>query len=114
MKWDKPHGGRRGNVAAIDLSARKVLWQTSPGKSVNFVQETAHGILIGTDEGTVALLDPADGKILWKTFLEKGEINRFHSDSDEGFLVSSGDERFWLVDHDGKVLMRCLDQCISK
>lgn len=114
VKWDKPHGGSRANVAAIDLAARKVLWQASPGKSVNFVVETRSGVLVGTDEGTVVLLDPSDGKVVWKSFLEKGEITRFHSESDEGFLVSSGDERFWLVDHAGKLLMRCADQCLAK
>ena len=114
VKWDKPHGGSRANVAALDLEARKVLWQASPGKSVNFVVETKSGVLVGTDQGTVVMLNPADGKVLWKSFLEKGEINRFHGESDEGFLVSSGDERFWLVDHEGKVVMRCIDQCLSK
>lgn len=114
VKWDKPHGGSRANVAALDLSARKVLWQASPGKSVNFVVETRDGVLVGTDEGTVVLLNAADGAILWKTFLEKGEITRFHGESDEGFLVSSGDERFWLVDHAGKLAMRCTDLCFAK
>src|SRR5262249_54780642 len=114
VKWDKPHGGSRSNVAAIDLASRKVLWQASPGKSVNFVVETKSGVLVGTDEGTVVLLNAADGKVIWKTFIEKGEIKRFHCESEEGFLVSSGDERFWLVDKSGKLLMRCADQCLAK
>ena len=114
VKWDKPHAGSRSNVAALDLASRKVLWQASPGKSVNFVVETKSGVLVGTDEGTVVLLNAADGKVIWKTFIEKGEINRFHGESDEGFLVSSGDERFWLVDQSGKLLMRCGDQCLAK
>jgi hypothetical protein len=46
--------------------------------------------------------------------LEKGEINHFHGEGDEGFLISSGDERFWVVDHAGKILMRCGDQCLAK
>jgi hypothetical protein len=70
--------------------------------------------VVGTDEGSLVLLNSSDGKVVWKSFLEKGEINRFHGESDEGFLVSSGDERFWLVDHAGKVLMRCGDQCLAK
>lgn len=114
VKWDKPHGGNRANVAAFDLSAHKILWEARPGKSVNFVTETAAGALVGTDEGSLVLLNPSDGAVVWKTFLGKGEINRFHSDSDDGFLVSSGDERFWLVDHAGKILMRCADQCQTK
>lgn len=63
----------------------------------------------------LALLNRANGTVAWKCFLvKKGEINRFHSESDEEFLVSSGDERFWLVDHPGKQLMRCTDQCLQK
>lgn len=115
VKWDKPHAGRRSNVAALDLTARKVLWEAHPGKSVNFVEKTEEGVLVGTDEGTVVMLNPADGKVLWTCLLEKkGEINRFHGESEEGFLVSDGDERFWLVDHQGKVLMSCIDQCVGK
>jgi len=44
------------------------------------------------------LLNSSDGSVIWKSFLEKGEINRFNGESEEGCLVSSGDERFWLVD----------------
>ena len=91
-----------------------MLWEAHPGKSINFVAETKDGVLVGTDEGSLVLLKASDGKFLWKTFLDKGEINRFHSESEEGFLVSSGDERFWLVDHAGKVVMRCGDQCLPK
>ncbi len=114
VKWDKPHGGSRANVAAIDLSARKVLWEARPGKSVNFVAETSAGVAVGTDEGFLVLLDSSSGSVIWKTFLAKGEINRLQSDTENGFFVSSGDERFWLVDHNGKVLMQCLGQCAAK
>ncbi|MEO8431224.1 MAG: PQQ-binding-like beta-propeller repeat protein [Acidobacteriota bacterium] len=113
MKWDKPHAGSRANVAAIDLSAHKVVWQAAPGKSVNFVVETQTGILVGTDEGTLVLLNPADGAVVWKTVVDKAEVTRFYGDTEEGFFVSSGDERFWLVDHGGKVVMRCADQCFE-
>lgn len=27
VKWYKPHGGNRANLAETDLSARKVLWE---------------------------------------------------------------------------------------
>ena len=111
VKWDKPHKGSRANVVALDLGARKILWQAAPGKAVNFVIETTTGVLVGTDEGTVVMLNPADGSVLWKTFPEKAEVTRYQGETPEGFLVSSGDERFWLVDHAGKLIMRCADQC---
>jgi hypothetical protein len=115
VKWDKPHGGKRSLVVAFDLAARKVLWEAHPGKSVNFVEETKTGVLVGTDDGTVVLLNRGDGTIAWKCLLDKkGEINRFHGETENGFLISSGDERFWLVGHDGSVLMRCVDQCLMQ
>ena len=112
--WDKPHRGNRGNVTALDLSTGKVVWGSSPGKSVNFVQETGAGILIGNDEGEVVLLDKTNGKVLWRCRLErKAEIKTLVAETDEGFFVSSGDALFWLVGRDGKLLLRCNDSCTT-
>ena len=101
--WDKPHHGNRGNV---------VLSEVLAGKSVNFVHETATGVLTGNDEGEVVLLDKASGKVVWRCRLEnKGEIEDLVAETDEGFFVSSGDSLFWLVSRDGKLLLRCYDTC---
>lgn len=81
VKWDKPHKGSRANVVALDLGARKILWQAAPGKVVNFVVETTNGILVGTDEGTVVMLSAADGSVLWKTFLEKAQVTGFQGET---------------------------------
>jgi hypothetical protein len=50
--WDKPHRGNRGNVTALDLSTGKVVWEALPGRSVNFVQETGTGVLVGFTRST--------------------------------------------------------------
>lgn len=110
--WDKPHHGDRGNVTALDLSTGKVVWEVSVGKSVNFVQETGAGIVIGNDGGEVVLLDKANGKVIWRCRLEtKAEIKTLIAETDEGFFVSSGDSLFWLVSREGKLLIRCNDTC---
>ncbi len=115
LKWDHPHGGSRGNLAAIDLSARKVLWEARPSKSINFVQETTIGILVGTDDGEVILLRASDGNVIWKTVLEKKrEIKDFHSETVDGFFIGSGDRFYWLVDRSGKVTMHCADECVPE
>jgi outer membrane protein assembly factor BamB len=114
LKWDKPHGGSRGNLAAIDLTARKVLWEALPSKSINFVQETTVGILVGSDDGHLFLLRASDGSVIWKTFLEKAEIKDFHAETEDGFLVASGDRLFWLVDKAGKLILRCGDRCVPQ
>ena len=112
--WDKPHHGNRGNVTALDLSTGKVVWEASPGTSVNFVQETGTGILVGNDEGEVVLLDKANGKVVWRCRLErKAEIKSLVAETDEGFFVSSGDSFFWLVSREGKLLLRCNDSCTT-
>ncbi len=112
--WDKPHHGDRGNVTALDLSTRKVVWEVSAGKSVNFVHETGAGVVIGNDEGEVVLLDKSNGKAVWRCRLEKkAEIKTLVAETDEGFFVSSGDSFFWLVSRDGKPLLRCHDTCTT-
>ena len=110
--WDKPHHGDRGNVTALDLASRKVLWEASAGNSVNFVNETADGILVGNDRGEVLLLDKATGKLIWRCSVEKkAEVKRLVAETEEGYFIGSGDEFFWLVSRDGKLLLRCNDVC---
>src|SRR5262249_34050736 len=110
--WDKPHHGDRGNVTALDLANRKVAWEVTAGKSVNFVRETADGILVGNDEGEVVLLEKGNGKVIWRCRLEKSaEIKKLVAETEEGFFVSSGDQFYWLVSHEGKLLLRCNDSC---
>jgi outer membrane protein assembly factor BamB len=112
--WDKPHHGDRGNVTALDLSSGKVVWEASPAKSVNFVQETGGGVVVGNDEGEVVLLNKDNGKVIWRCRLEKkAEIKSLISNTDEGFFVSSGDSFYWLVSRDGKLLLRCNDTCTA-
>jgi outer membrane protein assembly factor BamB len=112
--WDKPHRGNRGNVTALDLSTGKVVWEVLAGKSVNFVQETGAGIVIGNDGGEVVLVDKANGKVIWRCRLEtRAEIKTLVAETDEGFFVSSGDSLFWLVSRDGRLLFRCNDTCTT-
>ena len=112
--WDKPHHGNRGNVTALDLTTGKVVWEVTAGKSVNFVQETGAGIVIGNDQGEVVLLNKADGKVIWRCRLEaKAEIKTLLAETDEGFFVSSGDSFFWLVSREGKLLLRCAEACTT-
>ncbi len=110
--WDKPSHGDRGNVTALDLAAGRILWEVKPSKSTNFVQETTLGVLTGNDEGEVVLLDKSEGKVIWRCRLEsKAEIKTLMADTEDGFLVASGDSLFWLVSRDGKLLLRCHNTC---
>jgi len=112
--WDKPHHGNRGNVTALDLAATKVLWEVNPSHSTNFVQEVAEGVLTGNDEGEVILLEKANGKVIWRCRVEaKAEVKTIVADTEDGFLVASGDSAFWLVSRTGKLLLRCHDACQS-
>ncbi len=91
-----------------------MLWEAKPSKSVNFVAETSVGVFAGNDEGSVVLLNKSDRSTVWKLFVEKTEIKSFHGETDDGFLLSNGDQVYWLVDKAGKLVLRCGDQCIPK
>jgi hypothetical protein len=109
--WDKPHHGI-GERHGPDLTSRKVVWEASAGKSVNFVHETGAGVIFGNDEEEVVLLDKNNGKVIWRCRLEKSaEIKTLIADTEDGFFVSSGDQFYWLVSHEGKLLLRCNDSC---
>jgi outer membrane protein assembly factor BamB len=111
--WDKPHHGNRGNVTALDLSTGRLVWEVTPAKSVNFVRETSSGVLFGDDEGEVVLLDKSDGKVIWRCRVEPkaAEIKFLVADTENGFVVASGDSFYWLVSREGKLLLRCNDTC---
>ena len=104
IKWNHANGsGNDRTVAAIDLESGKVLWEKKLKKEVNFVLETDVGVLVGSDDGLLHLLRSGDGSALWTASLGK-EVNEFHKDTGDGFLVSHDKQIYWKVGRDGKVL----------
>jgi outer membrane protein assembly factor BamB len=103
VKWNHANGrGDDRNVAAIDLESGKVVWEKKLRKEVNFVLETKEGILVGSDDGFLYLLRPSDGSQIWGSSLGV-EVNEFHRDVGDAFLVSHDKQVYWLVDREGKV-----------
>jgi outer membrane protein assembly factor BamB len=103
VKWNHANGrGDDRNVAAIDLESGKVVWEKKLRKEVNFVLETKEGILVGSDDGFLYLLRPSDGSQIWGSNLGV-EVNEFHRDAGDAFLVSHDKQVYWLVDREGKV-----------
>lgn len=104
IKWNHANGsGNDKTVAAIDLESGKVLWDKKLKKEVNFVLGTDVGVLVGSDDGLLHLLRPSDGTPLWTADLGK-EVNEFHKDTGDGFLVSHDKQVYWKVSRDGKIL----------
>lgn len=101
--WWKEKASTRKNVAALDLSSGKVIWQKQLPDVLNFVEEQLEGILVGCDDQSLYLLASADGAQIWKVSLGK-EVNEFHGASAEGFLVSHDKAVYWLVGRDGKIV----------
>jgi outer membrane protein assembly factor BamB len=103
IKWNHANGsGDERNVAAIDLDSGKSAWEKRLKKEVNFVVETDAGVLVGSDDGLLYLLRPADGSTAWTANLG-AEVNEFHKDTGEGFLVSHDKQIYWLVQRDGRI-----------
>jgi outer membrane protein assembly factor BamB len=103
IKWNHANGsGDDRIVAAIDLDSGKVLWEKKLKKEVNFVVATDVGVLVGSDDGSLHLLREGDGRPVWSAELGK-EVNEFHKDTGDGFLVSHDKQVYWLVRRDGIV-----------
>jgi len=103
IKWNHANGsGDERNVAAVDLESGKLVWERKLKKEINFVRATDAGVLVGSDDGFLYLLRPADGTQVWAANLGK-EVNEFHKDSGEAFLVSHEQQVYWLVGRDGKL-----------
>ncbi|MDQ5858244.1 MAG: PQQ-binding-like beta-propeller repeat protein [Acidobacteriota bacterium] len=104
IKWNHANGsGNDRTVAAIDLESGKVLWEKKLKKEVNFVLGTDAGVLVGSDDGLLHLLRAGDGTVMWTVNLGK-EVNEFHKDTGDGFLVSHDKQVYWKVGRDGKIL----------
>ena len=103
IKWNHAKGsGNDRNVAAIDLESGKVLWEKKLKKEVNFVFSSEPGVLVGSDDGILYLLNPSDGSQLWSANLGL-EVSEFHKDAGDAFLVSHDKQVYWLVGRDGKI-----------
>jgi outer membrane protein assembly factor BamB len=103
IKWNHSNGrGDERNVAAIDLESGKVVWEKKLKKEVNFVLPLEPGVLVGSDDGFLYLLNGADGTTIWSAKLGL-EVNEFHKDTGDAFLVSHDKQVYWLVQRDGNV-----------
>jgi outer membrane protein assembly factor BamB len=69
---------------------------------VNFVLPLEPGVLVGSDDGFLYLLNGADGTTIWSAKLGL-EVNEFHKDTGDAFLVSHDKQVYWLVQRDGNV-----------
>lgn len=103
IKWNHANGsGDEKNVAAVDLDTGKVLWEKKLKKEVNFVLAVDTGVLVGCDDGALYLLRPENGTPVWIAKLGL-EVNEFHRDAGDAWLVSHDKQVYWLVGRDGKV-----------
>jgi len=93
-------------VYGLDLAKGQVVWEHRFGEEVNFVEKVNAGLLVGCDDGTLNLLDPATGEVKWTVRLgEKDEkVNTFRGEFAAGYLVSFHNEVVWLVSPKGQLL----------
>jgi outer membrane protein assembly factor BamB len=103
VQWSRSKGDVKKSAAALDLTTGAVRWERKFKDVVNFVEAQGEGVLVGCDNGQLVFVSQADGAILWKVELKK-EVNVFVGAGEEGFLVSSSHERYWLVSPKGEVV----------
>lgn len=90
----------------IEVSSGKVVWEHRFGEEVNFAETVKGGLLVGCDDGTLSLLDPATGEVRWTLKLgEKDEkVNTFRGEFSGGYLVSYHNEVLWFVSPKGELV----------
>lgn len=52
-------------VYGVDLASGQVVWEQRFGEEVNFVEKVKGGLLVGCDDGTLSLVDPATDAWRW-------------------------------------------------
>jgi outer membrane protein assembly factor BamB len=103
IKWNHANGrGDERTVAAIDLDSGKVVWEKKLKKEVNFVLSMEPGVLVGSDDGFLYLLNASDGSQTWSAKLGL-EVNEFHGETKDAYLVSHDKQVYWLVRRDGTI-----------
>ncbi|GBC80779.1 Outer membrane protein assembly factor BamB [bacterium HR09] len=93
-------------VYGVEVETGKVVWEQRFGEEVNFVEKVKGGVLVGCDDGTLSLVEPASGQVRWTTKLgEKDEkVNTFRGEYPAGYLVSFDNETLWFVSPKGELL----------
>ncbi len=105
VKWSYPVGaysgflveegrvyfsGLDGNVHALDRDLGTVIWKASYGKGVGMAPaRVGENLVVTTSGDPLLVLDPADGKILWKTTLGTGSMSGAVGDGEGWFYALS-------------------------
>ncbi|MEO7672971.1 MAG: PQQ-binding-like beta-propeller repeat protein [Pyrinomonadaceae bacterium] len=98
-------GDERGNVASIDISGGKNIWNFKSGAGISFVSVTDQGLFIASNDNFIYLIWMYNGDVIWKrrlpgrviegvtildgllTALIYGENSAFLIDSKKGKIV---------------------------
>jgi outer membrane protein assembly factor BamB len=93
-------------VYCLDLASGKHVWEKQLPSVVNFAKQVSTGVLVGSDDGAVFLLDLANGEVLWtyRTGNIGDCINQFQRETETGYLISDGDQTHWLLGKDGQLV----------
>ena len=100
-------------VLGLDSATGNMKWDFRRPK-INFAELVPEGVLVGSDDGALVMLDRETGHMKWQALFGQLPINGFQGSFESGYLVSSDptrsnsrtgvDHHVWLVSRDGKVV----------
>ena len=100
-------GSRAGKVVSIDVADGQPVWSTpvSGGIDAEARFDSSHGqVYVGTDDGLVYALTPADGRVRW-SYKGKGAVERPPALGGDAVYVTSAAERIVALDpRQGRVI----------
>jgi outer membrane protein assembly factor BamB len=82
--------GLDGNVYALNLDLGDAIWKTSFGKGVGLTPaRIGEHLVVTTSSDPTLVLDPRDGKVVWKTSLGTGTLTAAVGDTEGWFYCMS-------------------------
>ncbi len=116
MRWKGPS---QWGAGAFDIAAGRMAWEWYSCSAANFAEHTSMGVLVGCEDSMLVMLNPETGKEIWRRDLsamrwqngKRFDVDRYHGERPEGFLVSQSSDLYLMINKNGDVLLHCEQQC---
>jgi len=93
-------GSRNREIIAVNLRTAKIAWRTKVDPQIDsqaILDPVRNHVLVGGDDGTLFVLDRADGKIVWK-WKGEGSVDRPPAFDGERVYVATSQDKLYALD----------------